>query len=204
MLGLRKSNSRVSTRRQIAIKGVKDGVLLLPGNNYRLVLAISSVNFELKSEAEQDALIDTYQSFLNSLSCDIQILIRIREMDMDKYIAEFSTRIEQEKQKVYKDQLKNYTRFVKSLINANKILSRQFYVVIPNATRDNNDFEAVQEELNLNADIVAKGLSRMGMQSRTLSSLEILDLFYSYYNPGQAKRQPITEQTMDLLSRSYL
>ena len=122
---------------------------------------------------------------------------------MDKYIAEFNTRIKQEKQKVYKDQLKNYTRFVKSLINANKILSRQFYVVIPNVTRD-NDFEAVQEELNLNADIVAKGSSRMGMQSRTLSSLEILDLFYSLYNPGQAKRQPITEQTMDLLSRSYL
>ena len=203
MLGLRKSNSRVSTRRQIAIKGVKDGVLLLPGNNYRLVLAISSVNFELKSEAEQDALIDTYQSFLNSLGCDIQILVRIREMDMDKYIAEFNARVEQEKQKVYKDQLKNYTRFVKSLINANKILSRQFYVVIPNVTRD-NDFETVQEELNLNADIVAKGLSRMGMQSRTLSSLEILDLFYSLYNPGQAKRQPITGQTMELLSRSYL
>lgn len=203
MLGLRKSNSRVSTRRQIAIKGVKDGILLLPGNNYRLVLSISSVNFELKSEAEQDALIDTYQSFLNSLGCDIQILVRIREMDMDKYIAEFNTRVEQEKQKVYKDQLKNYTLFVKSLISTNKILSRQFYVVIPNVTRD-SDFEAIQEELNLNADIVAKGLSRMGMQSRTLSSLEILDLFYSLYNPGQAKRQPITEQTMDLLSRSYL
>lgn len=203
MLGLRKSNSRVSTRRQIAIKGVKDGVLLLPGNHYRLVLSISSVNFELKSEAEQDALIDTYQSFLNSLGCDIQILVRIREMNMDKYITEFNTRIEQEKQKVYKEQLRNYTHFVKSLINANKILSRQFYVVIPNVARD-NDFEAVQEELNLNADIVAKGLSRMGMQSRTLSSLEILDLFYSLYNPGQAKRQPITEQTMDLLSRSYL
>lgn len=203
MLGLRKSNSKLSSRRQIAIKGARDGILLLPGNNYRLVLAISSVNFELKSEAEQDALIDTYQSFLNSLGCDIQILVRIREMDMDKYIAEFDARITQEKQKVYKEQLKNYTKFVKSLINANKILSRQFYVVIPNMVRD-SDFETAREELNLNADIVAKGLSRMGMQSRTLTSLEILDLFYSFYNPGQAKRQPITNQTMDLLSRSYL
>lgn len=203
MLGLRKSNSKLSSRRQIAIKGARDGILLLPGNNYRLVLAISSVNFELKSEAEQDALIDTYKSFLNGLGCDIQILVRIREMDMDKYIAEFDASITQEKQKVYKEQLKNYTKFVKSLINANKILSRQFYVVIPNMVRD-SDFETAHEELNLNADIVAKGLSRMGMQSRTLSSLEVLDLFYSFYNPGQAKRQPITKQTMDLLSRSYL
>lgn len=160
MIGLWKSNSKLSSRRQIAIKGARDGVLLLPNNNYRLVLSISSVNFELKSEAEQDALIDTYQSFLNSLGCDIQILVRIREMDMDKYIAEFNNRVKREKQKIYKEQLRNYTRFVKSLINANKILSRQFYVVIPNMVRD-NDFEAVREELNLNADIVAKGLSRM-------------------------------------------
>ena len=160
MFALQKSTSKTTSRQQIAIKGVRDNILMLPNDQYRAILSVSSLNFELKSEAEQDALIDTYQSFLNSLGCDIQILVRIREMDMDKYIAEFNNRVKREKQKIYKEQLRNYTRFVKSLINANKILSRQFYVVIPNMVRD-NDFEAVREELNLNADIVAKGLSRM-------------------------------------------
>ncbi len=203
MFALRKSNKKVSSRRQIDIKGVRDGILLLPGNQYRMVLSITSVNFELKSEAEQDALIDTYQSFLNSLGCDIQILVRIREMDMDKYISEFANRSKHEKTAIYKAQLKNYTQFVRSLIRANKILSRQFFVVIPNSGRD-SDFDAVKEELKLNADIITKGLSRMGMHSTALTSLEILDLFYSFYNPGQAKRQPITNQTLELLHRSYL
>src|SRR3989344_6200099 len=127
---LRKSNKRMSSRRQVTIKGVRDNILLLPGNNYRVVLQISSVNFELKSEAEQDALIETYQSFLNSLATPLQIVIRIREMDMDRYLADFQARLKEESEAVYRQQVKNYTEFVKSLITTNKILARQFYVVI--------------------------------------------------------------------------
>ncbi len=202
MFALQKSNKKVSSRVQIAIKGARDGILLLPGNQYRMVLSISSINFELKSEAEQDALIETYQSFLNSLGCDIQIVVRIREMDMDKYIAEFTNRMKDEKETIYKEQLNNYTTFVKSLIKTNKILARTFYIVIPASGKD--EFDAIKEQLHLNADIIAKGLARMGMHSTVLTSLEVLDLFYSFYNPGQAKRQPITDQTLDLLNRSYL
>jgi len=203
MFILQKSNKKVSSRHQIDIKGVRDGVLLLPDNHYRVVLQISSVNFELKSEAEQDALIETYQSFLNSLSCPLQILIRIREMDMDKYLEDFHARLVDESEEVYKQEIQNYTEFVKSLITTNKILARHFYVIIPFIGRE-SDFEVVKEQLALNTDIVAKGLSRLGMQSRQLSSLEILDLFYSFYNPGQAKRQPITDRTLELLTRSNL
>ncbi len=202
MFTLRKSNRKRSSRKQIAIKGVRDSILELPGNSYRMILSVSSINFELKSEAEQDALIETYQSFLNSLGSDIQIILRIRELDMDKYLHEFTDRIQSEKTTIYKQQLKNYTTFVRSLIRANKILTRQFYVVIP--CSGSGDFDTIREELTLSADIVTKGLARMGMSARVLSSLEVLDLFYSFYNPGQAKRQPITDQTMELLQRNYL
>ena len=71
---LRKSNNKASSRQQIAIKGVRDSVLILPDNHYRMILRISSVNFELKSEDEQDAIIETYQNFLNSLACPLQII----------------------------------------------------------------------------------------------------------------------------------
>lgn len=200
---LSKSNNKASARRQINIKGVRDGVLILPGHQYRVVLSLSSINFELKSEAEQDALIDTYQSFLNSLASPMQIIIRIREMDMDKYLNDFNARMRNESQEIYRTQVKNYTDFVKSLITSNKILTRHFYVVVPYNSKE-KDFEVIKEQLALSADIVAKGLARMGIQSRLLSSLEILDLFYNFYSPAQAKRQPLRDQTMQLLTESYL
>lgn len=200
----RKSNKKASSRSQIAIKGVEDGILILPGNRYRMILQVSSINFELKSEDEQDALIDTYQNFLNSLACPLQMIIRVREMDMDKYLEEFRFKIDGEKEKVYRQQIKNYIEFVQGLITKNKILARHFYVVIPFNGKDRQSFEMIKEQLLLNSDIVTKGLARLGVHTHQLNSLEVLDLFYTFYNPHVAKRQPLTEQTMRLLKESYL
>jgi hypothetical protein len=198
----RKNKTKASSRKQIDIKGVRDGVLILPNNKYRLALELSSINFELKSEAEQDALIDTYQSFLNSLATSLQIIVRVRELDMDKYLEDVKARGEQETEDIYKQQTDNYCNFVRTLITKNKILTRHFYVVLPYDQKE-KDFEVVREQLTLSADIVTKGLARMGMQARTLDSLEILDLFYSFYSPPGAKRQPLKSQTLQLLSGVY-
>ena len=200
---LRKSNKKQSSRRQIRIEGVRDGVLILPGGQYRVILQISSINFELMSEDEQDAIIDAYQNFLNSLNNPFQILVRVRELDMDKYLEDFAGRVSSEKTKVYKDQAKNYTDFVKGLVSTNKILSRSFYIVLPYSAKD-KDFSEVREQLRMRVGITTKGLGKLGMQTSRLNSLDALDLFYSFYNPARAKRQPLKDQTMSMLERSYL
>ncbi len=201
---LTKSDKKRSSRRQINIQGVQDGILILPGNQYRVVLESSSINFELKSSDEQDVLIDTYRSFLNSLPCAVQIVARIREMDMAKYLDGFREASAAEEDPIYREQIASYAEFVQGLITTNKILSRRFYVVIAFHDLDKSGFEAAQEQLTINADIVGKGLSRLGVHTRKLGSLEVLDLFYSFYNPELAKRQPITAHTLQLLKESYL
>ena len=199
---LQKSNKKASSRRQIDIKGARDGLLLLPDNQYRMVLQVSAVNFELKSEAEQDALIDIYQGFLNSLPCPIQILIRIREMDLDRYLDDFKAKLSAETEPIYKQQVEYYSQFVRGLIATNKILVRHFYVIVPYMGHE-SDFELVKEQLALSSDIIAKGLGRLGIQARPLTSMEILDLFYGFYNPSGAKHQPLFTQTFELLHKSY-
>ena len=109
-----------------------------------------------------------------------------------------------EKEKVYRQQIKNYTKFVRGLITKNKILARHFYIIVPFDARERQDFALVKEQLLLSSDIVTKGLARLGVHTRQLESLEALDLFYTFYSPQTAKRQPITDQTMQLLKESYL
>ena len=46
---------------------------------------------------------------------------------------------------------------------------------------------------------MAKGMTRLGMHTNQLDSLEVLDLFYSFYSPTQAKIQPLTEQALQLI-----
>lgn len=204
MFALQKSKSRASSRQQIAIRGVRDGILILPGNQYRAILQVSSLNFELKSEDEQDAIIETYESFLNSVGTSLQILIRTREIDMDKYLEDLTERLDGETEPIYRDQLQNYDEFIRSLISTNKILTRHFYVIVPFSTSGKTDFDLVQEQLNLKLDIVAKGMTRIGMHTKELGSLEALDLFYSFYSPVQAKLQPLTEHALQLIHTALI
>jgi len=201
---LTKSNRKGSSRQQIAIKGVDGNVVELPNGEYRLIMQTSSINLELKSEAEQDAIIETYQKFLNSLACSIQIVTQIREVDIDKYLEDYARRVENETDEIYRKQSQIYQKFVRDLIKTNKILTKHFYIVVPFSDRNKASMTVVKEQLGMYAKIIEDGLKKLGMQSRVLTGLEALDLFYTYYNPEQAKLQPLTQQTMHMLAQQFV
>ncbi len=201
---LSKSHRKTSSRQQISIKEVRDGILVLPKNKYCAVVETSSINFELKSDDEQDVLIDNFQNFLNSLPCPLQILVRIREVEVDRYLDQLSQNAKQESEQRYKEQLQNYSEFIQKLISGNKILSRRFYIIIPYNSADTSDFNLIKEQLFLYQDIVIKGFEKMGMKAKPLDSIEVLDLFYSFYNPTRSKIQELKAQTVQsILNQTY-
>lgn len=199
-------SKKSSSRQQIQIKEVVDNILVLPGNEYRQILETSSVNFELKSEEEQDVIIDSFQNFLNSLPCEIQILVRVREVDIDRYVEDIGKTKDKETIPAYKKQIEGYCSFVKKLVSGNKILYRRFYIVIPyKHTERHQDMKLIKEHLNLEKDIIIKGLERMQMKARSITGLEILNLFYGFYNPESLKTQAITRETVEaLLKNNYV
>ena len=199
-------SKKSSSRQQIQIKEVVDNILVLPGNEYRQILETSSINFELKSEEEQDVIIDSFQNFLNSLSCEIQILVRVREVDIDRYVEDIGKTKDKETIPAYKKQIEGYCSFVKKLVSGNKILSRRFYIVIPyKHTERHQDMKLIKEHLNLEKDIIIKGLERMQMKARSITGLEILNLFYGFYNPESLKTQALTRETVEaLLKNNYV
>lgn len=199
-------SKKSSSRQQIQIKEVVDNILVIPGNEYRQILETSSVNFELKSEEEQDVIIDSFQNFLNSLPCEIQILVRVREVDIDRYIEDIGKTKDKEIISAYKKQIEGYCSFVKKLVSGNKILSRRFYIVIPyKHTERHQDMKLIKEHLNLERDIIIKGLERMQMKARSITGIEILNLFYGFYNPESLKTQALTRETVEaLLKNNYV
>lgn len=199
-------SKKSSSRGQIQIKEVVDNILVLPNNEYRQILETSSVNFELKSEEEQDVIIDSFQNFLNSLPCEIQILVRVREVDIDRYVGDIGRTKDKETIPAYKKQIEGYCSFVKKLVSGNKILSRRFYIVIPyKHTERHQDMKLIKEHLNLEKDIIIKGLERMQMKARSITGLEILNLFYGFYNPESLKTQAITRETVEaILKNNYV
>lgn len=123
---------------------------------------------------------------------------------MDKYLEDLQERLDGETVPIYRTQLQNYDEFIRSLITDNKILTRHFYIIVPYKISGKTDFDLIAEQIKIKLDIIAKGMSRLGMHTDQLNSLEVLDLFYSFYSPTQAKLQPLTEQALQIIHTALI
>jgi len=72
----------------LTISEMRDGIVILKDGTMRAILMVSSVNFALKSEEEQNAIVYAYQDFINSLDFAIQLTISSRKMDITPYLEE--------------------------------------------------------------------------------------------------------------------
>jgi hypothetical protein len=192
-----------SAKKQIDIENINEGVLKISKEEYRLILKTGSINFELKNEQEQDAIIDIYENFLNGLNFPIQILIRTRELNIKEYLEELDNLEKNEDEDIYKLQIQNYSKYIEELVRDNKIISRNFYIVV-GITSKEKDQSLIRDQLLIKSDLVSKNLSKIGITTKQLDSLEIIDLFYSFYSPNNSRNQPISEISLLALDEEYI
>ena len=93
-----------ATQRFLPIAEIHDNTVILKNGGLRSVLLTTSVNFNLKSEEEQNSLIYGYQSFLNSLEFPVQILVRSKKLDIDDYVANLGELKEKQENPLLKQQ----------------------------------------------------------------------------------------------------
>ena len=202
----------ISTQQYIDIAGIQEGIVILKNGSYRMIFSVSAVNFSLKSEEEQNGLIFSYQSFLNSLHFPVQIVMRSKRLDLNPYIKKINAAKDKQTSELIKMQTEDYVDFISQLINLANIMKKTFYVVIPydpvsvqspsvlsklfKKTQETADlkvaaptFKRYKDELTERANTIATGLGSMGLHCVQLTTEEIIELFYSIYNPGVSDKE---------------
>lgn len=205
-----------STQNSLIISEVKDGMLVLKDGTLRSVILASAINFDLMSTREQDSVEYSYQGFLNSLHFPIQILIRSQKVDLDNYIEKLSALRGQQDNELLGLLMEDYIANIKGLVDEVNIMSKQFYVVVPYfppllsktgffstlvstlrptqvTTVTEQQFEDYKKELTSRVSLVASGLNQMGIRAVPLNTQELVDLFYSAYNPDVAQNQKLID-----------
>jgi type IV secretory pathway VirB4 component len=119
------------TQQFINVQGVKNGVLILKGGAMRQILLVSGLNFDLKSEEEQNAITFSYQSFLNSLNFSLQIFVHSRKVNIEGYLDNLKKVEATETNPLLKTQISEYREFIKSFTKENAIMNKSFFVVVP-------------------------------------------------------------------------
>lgn len=201
-----------TTKDFVQIAEIRENVLVLKDGSLRSIMEIGSMNFELKSADEQVAIIQNFQNFLNSIDFPLQIVVNSRKLDVGPYIKSLETLGESLKNELLKIQAVEYTRFIKGLTELTNIMAKKFYVVVPfhaieaapqtkagffgaiksvvapskfAKTLTNEELENYKVQIGQRIGIIIEGLSGLGIETRTLAGDELMNLFYSYYNPGQ-------------------
>ena len=78
--------TKSSTQKFLELDQVKQGVVVLKNKGLKGILMASSLNFALKSEEEQNAIIYQFQNFLNSLDFSIEIVTQSRRLNITGYL----------------------------------------------------------------------------------------------------------------------
>lgn len=120
-----------ATQEFLEIKDIREGVLILKNNNIRGILMVSSMNFALKSDAEQSAIIYAFQSFLNSLDFSCQIVLQSRNLNITPYLDNIRALEKTQPNELLKAQIFSYEEFIKGLVQGDSIMTKSFYVVVP-------------------------------------------------------------------------
>ena len=202
-----KPASASSTQKYVDVDEIRDGVIVLKSGALRSILLVSSLNFDLKSSEEQDAIIGQYQSFLNSLDFPIQIVVSSRRFNIEPYLDLLKDEEKQQENELLRFQIAEYKSFIKNLTEVSNIMSKYFYVVVPfspvedkqsglvdkmfgifrtqEASSDRHDlFETYKSQLLQRLNHVAAALGGAGVRVTPLNTEEIIELLYNSYNPS--------------------
>jgi type IV secretory pathway VirB4 component len=201
----KKAHPGKTTQSFLKISEIKNDTVILDDGSLRAIVAVSSTNFDLKSQEEQDALIYSFQRFLNSLEFPIQILMQSRKMEIGNYLEKLKKLAEKQTNELLRVQTTEYMEFISRLIENASIMNKNFYVIVPlgenilpkapgffsklfasgnakqTAERIEN-FEKAKEKLDTRVLAVAANLSSLGVKGQRLKTEEIIQLYYDSYN----------------------
>lgn len=205
-----------ATKHHLMINEIKEDTVVMKDGTLRAVLMVSSINFALKNEDEQTAIISSYVSFLNSLDHPLQILIQSRALNIAPYLSKLTKLENKQTNELLRVQIADYRSFIAQLVEMGNITSKNFYVIVPYDPLSNKSkgflaragelvnpattvhlkdkrFQTRKTDLDMRVRLVSGGLQGMGLEVVRLDTQSLIELYYSTYNPDIALSEPLPE-----------
>src|SRR6185312_1202434 len=125
-----KSNPN-STQNMLQIAEIRDGIVIMSDGSFRSVVMVKSINFDLMSPQEQEAVEYSYQGFLNSLYFPIQISIRSQRIDLQPYVEKLDKIRTEHDNMLLALLMDDYIGYIDQLAQQTNIMDKKFYIVVP-------------------------------------------------------------------------
>src|SRR3989338_8642108 len=193
----------------LPIAEIKDNTVVLKDGPLRAVLLVSSINFALKSDDEQQAIVSAYVGFLNSIDFPLQVVVQSRRLQIQPYVDMLMKREREQTNELLRIQIADYRSFIQELVEIGQIMTKRFHVVVgynpvSNKKRSfwsrfkeilrpvsairlkEEHFQERKKDLDSRVHHVMTGLESIGLSIVQLDTQSLIELYYSTYNPDIA------------------
>ena len=143
---------------------LENGIIKTKEDKYIKIIKVKPINFNLKSELEKEAILNSYKMFLKTCNFNFQILIQSNKEDLSNHFSQINQNLIQEEKNI-QEISKKYIDYIKELNKKRKSSSKNYYIII-NFKNKNNDIVDVEtyaiEDLNNKYFKIKECLSRCG------------------------------------------
>ena len=122
---------------------------------------VKPINFNLKSDLEKEAILNSYKIFLKTINFDFQILIQSNKEDLSHHFSQLNNILNKEEKNI-QEISKKYINYLKELNNSKKSSSKNYFIIIDYKKETNNTEFYANEELNNKFLKIKEALSPCG------------------------------------------
>jgi len=145
---------------------LENGIIKLKDFSYVKIIKVYPINFNLKSNLEKEAILNSYKLFLKTCDFNIQILVQSNKEDLSKHISDIKKQNENEQDNIISLSNK-YINYIQKINHEQKSSCKNFYILIKNSQENKKENIEDSEKIiisNLNDQYfkIKECLSRCG------------------------------------------
>lgn len=162
---------------------LSDGIIQLKDNTYVKLIKVFPINYNLKSELEKEAILNSFKLFFKTCDFDIQILVQSTKEDLSKYVLILREEEKKEENRKIQKMYEEYINFICDKNLKKDYSSKNFIVAIKNPVK-NAEENANIEIIDLNDKYykIKEYLSRCGNLVTEFSRDEVIELLHNCFN----------------------
>lgn len=202
-----------NTQDHLPIADVTNDIVIYKDGGAALVIESTSLNFGLLSEKEQQAVIAAYAAIINSLTFSVQIVVRTQRKDISSYLSFLDEQAKKITHPLLAKLMQEYKGFITESVKKKNVLGKRFFVILylsplelgvgksaqslvrrsgPLPYAKSYVIKKAKITLYPRRDHLVRQAGRLGIKFRQLTTAELIDLFYTTYNPEKpaVKKEP--------------
>lgn len=174
-----KSEQIYSVQEWLPFESILDnGIIKMKDSSYIKIMQVKPINYNLKSNLEKEAILNSYKTFIKSCNFDLQILIQSRKEDLTNHINKLK------ENSLYPEIKEKYLKYIKELNQNKKSSNKNFYIIIKKTTSNTNNLQTVAiQSLQEEFYKIKELLARCGnVVSEFTKEEQIREILFSFLN----------------------